>query len=198
MRRSAILATALVLTIILVMLTALGASGAANVHRSAAQSNPTPPPPPLSGTPIIGTPTTTGGPSFRKLSQAQRTKITHIFQSDRTFLRLIGHRHFKTTSVWLWTNREGVLLGGVVVLRLPHPVTMSGTWLDLDYDCSEQTSPPYGRVPYKAKYSSVTTITLFVDLQRKQVAGIRPLGVLVGKATYPANYKSRAQQTCPS
>jgi hypothetical protein len=79
---------------------------------------------------------------------------------------------------------------------MDHPVTIRGQWLDLNYDCGEKTLPPYGRVPYRARYRNVTSLTIYVDMTRKVVAGILPAGRLTGKPTYPAHFVPRSQASC--
>lgn len=187
MRRSATTAIALALATILALLTALSVG---NAH-PARQSNPTtPPPPPLNGTPVISTPIPTpGGPALRSLTKKQRTTIVHIAETDRTLQKLVAKKPYQVTNVAMWLTKSGRLLGGVVTIRLKRAAKISGTWLDVAYDCSEQTSPPDTRVPYKATYTNVRYITISVDLKRKKVIGITPLGMLVGTAHYPAGYK---------
>ena len=190
MRRSVQTAIIPLLAAVLALMTALA------VARG--QTGPTPPPPPGGGTPIVSTPTKTGGPSFRSLSKKQKTQIEQIVKKDKTFKKLTHKRSFKITNVWLWTTRTGAFLGGVVTVSLKRPATIKGTWLDLAYDCTEQRTPPYGRVPYKATYANVTTLTVYVDSQKKRVAGIQPFGVLLGHAQYPIGYKSPAATNCSS
>ena len=196
MRRPAVTAITLLAATILATLTALNVSSAQNLHRSSAQTGPTPPPPPFSGTPVIGTPPTTGGPSFEKLTNKQKTQILKLVKSDKTVKKLLGKKTYRVTTMWVWATTKGAFLGGVVTIQLSKPATVSGKWFDLAYDCTEQKSPPYGRVPYTAKYTSVTSLTIYVDLKRKRVAGIRPLGVIVGAPRYPAKYKIPTKSAC--
>ena len=186
MRRSATTALALALTTILALLTALNAGNAQHTQ----QANPTPPPPPFSGTPVVSTPIPTpGGPALRALTKKQRQRIIRTAATDRTLKTLIGKKPYRVTNVAMWLTKNGRLLGGVVTIRLQRAATMSGKWLDIAYDCSEQTSPPYKSVSYRAKYTNVRYLSVAVNLKQKRVAGITPLGILVGKAHYPVGYK---------
>jgi hypothetical protein len=193
MRRSVLVAIALLFTAVLTVYTALGTHGAQRTN----QVGTVPPGPPGGGTPIIGTPFPVKGQhSFRSLTKRQRAQILRIAEADKTFKRLAGKRKYKISAVTLWSKKDGSPLGGLVSVRFKTSSTISGTWLDLDYDCTEKSSPPYGKVPYKAQYVNVTWVTLFVDTKRKQVVGIKPLGSLVGKAKYPPAFKSRTAATC--
>ncbi|MBV9279922.1 MAG: hypothetical protein JOZ41_07560 [Chloroflexi bacterium] len=198
MRRPAATATALLVATILGLLTALSATSAQRAHQSGGGSL-TPPPPPFSGTPVIRTPappSTTRKPLFNNLTKKQRQQLVQIVKTDKTFKKLIGTKKYSFSSVWPWATSSGQLLGGVVTVKLKKPRVIAGTWLDLAYDCTEKKSPPYGRVPYWAAYANVVQITLYIDLKRKKVAGIRPLGYLIGQAKYPPQYQNKSPSTC--
>jgi hypothetical protein len=192
MRRPALVALALIFTALFSVFTALGTHGA----QRTSQAGTAPPGPPGGGTPIIGTPFPVKGQhSFHTLTKKQRALILRIVKADKTFKRLVGKKKYQITAVTLWSKQNGSNLGGTVSVRFQNPGTITGTWLDLDYDCTEKSSPPYGKVPYKAKYANVTWMTIFVDTKRKHVVGIKPLGLLVGKAKYPPAFKSKTAAT---
>lgn len=196
MRRTSSLAIIVLLAIVVALITALNATSAQRAHQT---SSTTPPPPPFSGTPVIGTPTRTGGHSFKALTSKQKKTILSVIHTDKTFAKLIKSKKYRVTTTYLWVTRGGSFLGGVVSVRLKTVGAMHGTWLYLDYDCTEQSTPPYGRVPYTAKYGNVSAVTLFVDVVRKRVAGIQPLGFLIGKAHYPPSFKAASTpSSCPS
>ena len=190
MRRPGFTAITLLAVTILAILTAVSVSNAQT------GPNPPPPPPPLGGTPVVGTPTTTGGASFKKLTKKQKTQILNIVKKDRTLKKLLGKKTYRVTSFWVWAGTKGEFLGGVITIQLKKPATIAGTWLELAYDCTEQKSPPYGRIPYLATYSRVTSLTLYVDMKRKRIAGIKPLGVLVGKRLYPPKSRVPSATAC--
>jgi hypothetical protein len=185
MRRSATTTIVLLLAAILALLTALAVGRAQPNGQSSG-----PPPPPGGGTPVISTSVPTpGGPALRKLTKKQQQNAVKILGKDKTFKRLINKKSYKVSSIGIWLTKSGTLLGGTITLRLKKRATINGTWLYLDYDCSEQTSPPYRAVPFQAKYKNIIYMTAAVDLTRKKVVSIMPAGILVGQAYYPPGFK---------
>ncbi len=146
----------------------------------------TPPPPPLSGTPIIGTPFPTKhvklSHAFHVMSSSQKKRVLKIVHKDKNVKRLITGRHYHIAAITLWVTKSAQTVGGVVTVRFTSPQTLTGTFFDLFYACNSTST--YRRITYKAKYANVTYMTLSVDLKHKRVAGITPLGYVVGKRVY--------------
>ncbi len=150
---------------------------------SGAGQYPTPPggyPGPAAVTVIAVPMVTASQVPMPSLSAAQRQQAIDVALNDTRVVRLLGDRPHSATDVALWTKGGPALelLGGVVTIKLDGPATIEGEWLGLGYDCSERAQQPgvipYNSKPYEAKYSNVTSLTVFVDLQRGQVAGIGP------------------------
>ena len=108
------------------------------------------------------------------LTVPQRQQVADIAVDDPRIRQLIQEQPAEVAGVVVWTKGTGELIGGVVTLRLTGPRTVQGEWLGLDYDRTEATSPPYTSVPYRAKYSNVTSLEVMVDLDRGQVVGVTP------------------------
>jgi hypothetical protein len=73
-----------------------------------------------------------------------------------------------------WTKSDGELLGAAVALVFGRPASVIGTWLDLVYDCSERSVPPYKPFAYSASRTNVSSLTVLIDLERLRVAAIYP------------------------
>jgi hypothetical protein len=129
--------------------------------------------------------------SVPTLTAAQVQSATDVARGDPTIAAILAGRSAASKNVVVWTTEKGALLGGVVTLDLAQAATLSGTWIDLDYDCSETASPPYGSVRFGATVQNVTSLTVFVDLTRHKVAGFMPTPhtnyTFVGLTQYPTN-----------
>lgn len=121
--------------------------------------------------------------SVPSLMAAQREQAIYIIRNDPTTRNLTSGRTYQITKPVVWTKSDGEIVGAAVRLIFSRPSTLAGRWLAIDYDCSENTNPPYLSVAYRARRAYVTSLTLLVDLKRQQVVSIQPDGLsrLVGR-----------------
>jgi len=110
--------------------------------------------------------------SLPTLTTAERKSIVTTALKDRSLLGLLRKRRYNVRGVQAWTTSTGTVLGGVAIIPFPRALTLAGTWLGMDYDCTEQSSPPYRRFTYTAERRNVTMLLAFVNLRGKQVAAI--------------------------
>nr|NIN67013.1 hypothetical protein [Anaerolineae bacterium]NIN97140.1 hypothetical protein [Anaerolineae bacterium]NIQ81350.1 hypothetical protein [Anaerolineae bacterium] len=101
--------------------------------------------------------------SVPSLTVQQRQKIADIALNESRVRKLTQRQTAEVADVLVWTKSTGELLGGVVTLALDAPATIEGEWLALNYDGTEESVPPYTSVPFKAKLSNVTSLTVMVD-----------------------------------
>src|SRR6266496_1766267 len=104
------------------------------------------------------------------LTADQKNKAIALATSDGRSKSLLSNVSTTSGDPLVWTTERGILIGAVVSFNLPAPATLTGTWVDLDYDCSERSTPPYGAVPFHATYSNVRSLLAFVDLIEGRVA----------------------------
>jgi hypothetical protein len=159
-----------------------------------AQTPPPPPPPPFSGTPVITTPTPAKGvklPSafHATLSKKQKSQALAIVKKDKNVTKLLKGRKYKMTTITVWRNPAAQMIGSVVSYRFTSPQKLSGTFADLSFPC-KTTATKYKADTYKAKYAGVTVLTVSVDLKKKKVAAVSPLGYIVGQAHYSTPHVS--------
>ncbi|MGA2286254.1 MAG: hypothetical protein ABSG55_08310 [Dehalococcoidia bacterium] len=79
-----------------------------------------------------------------------------------------------TTSSKLaaWPNSQGTVIGGVMILSLVQPATLAHEWRSVSWADSSRTT--YVVTVYTAKLSNITTIDIWVDLQKGVVVGWSP------------------------
>lgn len=108
------------------------------------------------------------------LTASQRAQLLSLIGSARLVSRLVGKRQYTPTGFAVWTTPSGDVLGGAVRLTYRRPMRFTGTWLNLTPPCTGSASPPYTTVPYRASWSGVSNLLVFVDLQARRVVGIQP------------------------
>jgi len=126
------------------------------------------PPPPV--TPMVepgvdqGTPEAT--PSI--LTTEQRQPVVAIASNDSRVRQLVQDEPLTVSDVIPWSDGTGEFIGGVATVALGEPRTIDGVWLGVVFGADEVT---YDSMPYRAKLSNVTSLTVWVDLRRIEVAG---------------------------
>jgi hypothetical protein len=73
-----------------------------------------------------------------------------------------------------WQTFGDRMIGAVVEVSLPAATTLHGTWPLVDYDETEQASPPYSVTPVAGTATGLQHILVFVDLTRQGVIGFEP------------------------
>lgn len=82
------------------------------------------------------------------------------------------------TDVAVWHDSHLRLVGGVVSAELAAPARIGGEWLGMAWVGRDAGSSdaPYRSARYRATLENVTGVRIFVDLERRVVAGIDPDG----------------------
>lgn len=108
-----------------------------------------------------------------ELSADQRNEIVRIAERDpRTRQYLRGRPYEATVEPWRSTLRPSTLIGGMLIATFQQPHRLRGVWYFMDYDCTEEATPPYHGIPYRQGYRKVTELTIHVHLQRRRVIGV--------------------------
>jgi hypothetical protein len=150
------------------------------------------------GTPHCICPPVTPPPkdSIGALTPRQQMSAFRLVLKDAYMKRLLRGQSYRLGALVPWAGPNKKLLGAVVDFSLNRVAAINGYWYLLDFDCTERTSPPYGRLPYRATYAHVTAVTVFVDLKRRVVAGITNNGTLTGAIHYLHRATPHLQPAC--
>lgn len=117
-----------------------------------------------------------------RLSLAQKEQVGALAQADPQVVRLLqaaspSGLNPQVSEVAVWHTKDLTLIGGVVTITLGQATTLEGDWPGVVHECHEASLPGkafYMQVGYREKYSNVTSLLIFVDLNRGQVVGINP------------------------
>lgn len=107
-------------------------------------------------------------------TQQEQTAISLAESDPRVVSLLAGRPHSASATAWMTVAQPANLIGGLVTLSWDDPATLTTDWPAIDYDETEQTSPPYteGTISYTG--TGAESLDILVDLTRNAVVSIEP------------------------
>jgi hypothetical protein len=98
--------------------------------------------------------------------------MTSIVSADARVSALTSGLSTSASRLTAWTNSQGTLIGGVMILSLVQPATLEHEWRSIRW--ADSTKTIYAVTVYTAKLSNVTTLNIWVDFQKRAVVGWSP------------------------
>jgi hypothetical protein len=98
--------------------------------------------------------------------------MVSIVSNDARVQALISGLTTTSSKLAAWPNSQGTVIGGVMILSLVQPATLAHEWRSVSWADSSRTT--YVVTVYTAKLSNITTIDIWVDLQKGVVVGWSP------------------------
>jgi hypothetical protein len=112
--------------------------------------------------------------SVPSLTPAQARRAVNVARRDHYVRELVKDHPNELDVEAAWTKSDGEFLGAALALIFRRPTLVTGTWLDLVYDCSERSMTPYKTSTYFASRANVSSLTILVDLERLRVVAVNP------------------------
>lgn len=111
-----------------------------------------------------------------QLSLEDRARAERITMADPRVQELIAGDGSSVTNVggW-WTKGNRSIIGaGLEIVFDPPLRDVDRTWVLIDYDETETTSPPYRVVEMRYPASELRSVMVRVDFDRNAVVGLEP------------------------
>jgi hypothetical protein len=111
--------------------------------------------------------------TITSLTDAQLRTANSIVSSDPLISRILSGVQPSSTRVDSWTHlKDNGLIGAVVRISLPTPVSFDDVVPTISYDATEATLPYYHSDLLRWSVKNATQLVVSVDLARNQVVGI--------------------------
>ncbi len=98
--------------------------------------------------------------------------MTSIVSADPRITDLLNGLTTSRSQLAPWLDGQGNLIGGVMVLTLSQPATLTHEWRGISW--ADSTKTIYSVIVYDAQLSNVTRIDIWVDLRTQSVVGWSP------------------------
>jgi hypothetical protein len=98
--------------------------------------------------------------------------MVDIVSADTRISALTSGLTTSKSQLAAWSNGQGTVIGGAMILALSQPATLEHEWRSISW--ADSTRSTYTVTVYTAKLSNITTIDIWVDLQKGVVVGWSP------------------------
>ncbi len=124
-----------------------------------------------------------------ELTSEDKTLIRQIALADPRLAEVLDGREYELGEPFIWHSggRLEKLGGGMIVTFAEH-FTLEREWIQLDYDETETSSPPFQAVTVHFKAEEIDELYLRIDLQNEELVELNPMGAQVSNYTPPPDF----------
>ncbi len=167
---------------VLVLAVACGDGASVQEQRTSSPTIPATPHADLAGT-------ITPGAGIPALTAEDKALIREIALADPRLLEVLEGREYEIGEPFIW-HSSGRLekLGGGMIVTFPEPFTLEREWIQVDYDETETSSPPFQVVIAHFKVEDIEELYLRVDFLSGELVEMNPMGGRASNYTPPADF----------
>ncbi len=137
-------------------------------------------------------------PGRPELTSEDKTLIRQIALADPRLAEVLDGREYELGEPFIWhSSRPLEKLGGGMIVTFADPFTLEREWIQLDYDETETSSPPFQAVVVHFRVEMIEELYLRVDLLSEELVEMAPMGGLASNYTPPPDFTPFPTSTTP-
>ncbi len=132
---------------------------------------------------------TSQGPGIPELTADDIELIRQIALADPRLASVLAGREYELGEPFIWHSSHRLeKLGGGMIVTFTEPFTLEREWIQLDYDETEASSPPFQPVVVHFKAEDIEELYLRIDLLSQELVEMAPMGGRASNYTPPADF----------